>query len=281
MTDFIPLLQQGWQAWLFLPTALLLGALHGLEPGHSKTLMAAFIVAVRGTPAQAALLGVSAALSHSLVVWAVALTGLYLGERYPLAAQTQLLTQVSGLIIMGVALWMLVPMLRASRLQPTHSPVQLRGLAAPAKPLAAKPQPFSVQSPPLFRPVAQPMLDAHGLAHAKDIKTRFATGKASCGQIILFGLTGGLLPCPAAITVLLLCIQAQRFTLGVTLVAGFSLGLACTLVASGVLAALSIRHVKQRWAGAERWLQKAPYASAVLMLAVGAWMFWGGFHAGV
>ncbi|MDW3877252.1 hypothetical protein IDF44_19340 [Klebsiella pneumoniae] len=47
MNDFTSLLQQG-NAWLFIPSAILLGALHGLEPGHSKTMMAAFIVAVRG-----------------------------------------------------------------------------------------------------------------------------------------------------------------------------------------------------------------------------------------
>ena len=41
MTDFATLLQQG-NAWLFVPSAILLGALHGLEPGHSKTMMAAF-----------------------------------------------------------------------------------------------------------------------------------------------------------------------------------------------------------------------------------------------
>jgi nickel/cobalt exporter len=49
MTDFSALLQQGVaNAWLFIPSAILLGALHGLEPGHSKTMMAAFIVAIRG-----------------------------------------------------------------------------------------------------------------------------------------------------------------------------------------------------------------------------------------
>ncbi|MEX0577651.1 nickel/cobalt efflux protein RcnA, partial [Enterobacter cloacae subsp. cloacae] len=42
MNDFASLLQQG-NAWLFIPSAILLGALHGLEPGHSKTMMAAFI----------------------------------------------------------------------------------------------------------------------------------------------------------------------------------------------------------------------------------------------
>ncbi len=48
MTPFADLLQQGTaHAWLFVPSAILLGALHGLEPGHSKTMMAAFIIAVR------------------------------------------------------------------------------------------------------------------------------------------------------------------------------------------------------------------------------------------
>ena len=68
MNDFTSLLQQG-NAWLFIPSAILLGALHGLEPGHSKTMMAAFIVAVQGTLKQAVLLGLAATVSHTAVVW--------------------------------------------------------------------------------------------------------------------------------------------------------------------------------------------------------------------
>jgi ABC-type nickel/cobalt efflux system permease component RcnA len=69
MPDFADLLQQGSaHAWLFVPSAILLGALHGLEPGHSKTMMAAFIVAVRGTVTQAVLLGLAATISHTIVV---------------------------------------------------------------------------------------------------------------------------------------------------------------------------------------------------------------------
>jgi ABC-type nickel/cobalt efflux system permease component RcnA len=45
MTQLSELLQQGGEnAWLFIPPAILLGALHRLEPGHSKTMMAAFII---------------------------------------------------------------------------------------------------------------------------------------------------------------------------------------------------------------------------------------------
>ena len=43
MFDLPTLIAQGQHSWLFLPTAILLGALHGLEPGHSKTMIAAFI----------------------------------------------------------------------------------------------------------------------------------------------------------------------------------------------------------------------------------------------
>ena len=75
MTEFSTLLLQG-NAWLFIPSAILLGALHGLEPGHSKTMMAAFIIAVRGTIGQAVLLGFAATLSHTAVVWLIALGGL-------------------------------------------------------------------------------------------------------------------------------------------------------------------------------------------------------------
>ena len=73
MDSFNQLAQQGGlHAWVFLPTALVLGALHGLEPGHSKTMMAAFIIAIRGTVAQAVLLGLCAAFSHSLLIWVLA-----------------------------------------------------------------------------------------------------------------------------------------------------------------------------------------------------------------
>ena len=72
--------------------------------------------------------------------------------------------------------------------------------------------------------------DAHELAHANDIRRRFADRNVTTGQIVIFGLTGGLIPCPGAITVLLLCLQLKAFTLGAVLVLCFSIGLALTMV---------------------------------------------------
>jgi nickel/cobalt exporter len=124
------------------------------------------------------------------------------------------------------------------------------------------------------------VLDAHAQAHADDIARRFGTAgrEVTTGQIVVFGLTGGLIPCPASITVLLLCLQLKEVALGATLVLGFSVGLALTMVASGALAALSVRHATRRWSGFGRWADKAPYLSGTLMLLVAAFMAWEGWH---
>ena len=106
MPEFSSLLQQG-NAWLFIPTAILLGALHGLEPGHSKSMMASFIIAIRGTVGQAVLLGISAATSHTAIVWAVALAGLYFGSRWNAEATEPYLQLISAVLIIGTALWMM------------------------------------------------------------------------------------------------------------------------------------------------------------------------------
>lgn len=108
MADFATLLQQGAaHAWLFIPSAVLLGALHGLEPGHSKTMMAAFIVAIRGTVSQAVLLGLAATVSHTAIVWAIALGGIYFWQGLSAEAAEPYLQLASGVIVGAMAIWML------------------------------------------------------------------------------------------------------------------------------------------------------------------------------
>ena len=114
--------------------------------------------------------------------------------------------------------------------------------------------------------------DPHELAHANDIRRRFSKREVSNGQIFLFGLTGGLIPCPASITVLLLCLQLKQFALGATLVLCFSIGLALTMVLSGVIAALSVKHVTKSWNGFGEIARKAPYFSGGLISLVGLYV---------
>ncbi|KPC49654.1 nickel/cobalt efflux transporter [Amantichitinum ursilacus] len=365
MTDFSTLLQHG-NAWLFIPSAILLGALHGLEPGHSKTMMAAFIVAIRGTVGQAVLLGLSATLSHTAVVWAVALTGLYFGRNWNVEASEPWFQLISALLIIAVAAWMLWRTWREQQAAQAHQIENARNAQsasddirqidtghgviklaiAPAANGAvfrlyqagrmghhwlsrdvqlqttradgsqhmfsfasrmgylestehiALPHAFTARlslghaghthdydlafgeagssDHEAAQAASGEYQDAHERAHANDIRRRFAGGQASTGQIVMFGLTGGLVPCPASITVLLLCLQLKKFSLGAALVLCFSIGLALTMVLSGTLAALSVHHVAKRWHGFGDLARKAPLLSGVLILLVGVYL---AYHA--
>lgn len=282
MTDLTNLLAQGGaHAWLFIPSAILLGALHGLEPGHSKTMMAAFIIAVKGTVRQAVLLGLAATLSHTLVVWVVALGGMWAFGGLRAEDSESWFQLASGLIIVGMALWMLW---RARREQQAalhfhddhshhhhhhghdhdhgHDHHDDHGHHH-------EPSDEEIHELEL---ATGGYVDAHEAAHAEDIRRRFANGQVTSGQIVVFGLTGGLVPCPGAITVLMLCLQLKRLALGATLVVSFSIGLALTMVASGVLAALSVRHVEKRWSGFGEAVRCAPYISGVVILVVGLYV---------
>jgi nickel/cobalt exporter len=283
MAPFAEIIQQGTgHAWLFVPSAILLGALHGLEPGHSKTMMAAFIIAIQGTVSQAVLLGLSATLSHTAVVWVVALAGQYAGQEWGGEATEPYFQLASAVIIVAVAVWMLWRTWREQRAEqsghhhhhhhgsdvrslttsngllllevfedgvPPRWRIRSEGALPPAQDLcvetvrpdgsrqtfafaAGQAQLESIDEIPephaftaslrlrhgdtvevheeVFEEHAHLNLgeedDAHAREHAADIRRRFTGGKVTTGQIVMFGLTGGLIPCPAAITVLLLCI---------------------------------------------------------------------------
>lgn len=89
--------------------------------------------------------------------------------------------------------------------------------------------------------------DAHELADANHIRHRFVDRKVTNRQIVLFGLTGSLIPCPAPITALPLCLQLKQFSLGFVLVLCFSIALALTLVTVGAAAVLSAQHATKHF----------------------------------
>jgi nickel/cobalt exporter len=278
MTPLSDLLQQSAaRAWLFIPSAILLGALHGLEPGHSKTMMAAFIVAVRGTVKQAVLLGLAATISHTAIVWVVALGGTYLFEGLRPEQSEPYLQFASGILILAIAVWMLW---RTSREQ-AYSHDHDHGHDDDHH------HDDDRHDPKLDRVLNVTdggYQDAHERQHAEDIRRRFDGREVTTWQIILFGITGGLIPCPGAITVLLLCLQLKRLVLGSVLVLCFSVGLAITMVTSGVIAALSVKYAERHFSGFGSLVRKAPYVSGLVILCVGGYVALQGWqtlpHAG-
>lgn len=270
MTEFTTLLQQG-NAWFFIPSAILLGALHGLEPGHSKTMMAAFIIAIKGTIKQAVMLGLAATISHTAVVWLIVFGGMVISKRFTAQSAEPWLQLISAVIILGTAFWMFWRTWRGERnwLENMHEHHHHDHEHHHDHDHEHHHHHEHGQS--------DEYQDAHALAHASDIKRRFDGREVTNWQILLFGLTGGLIPCPAAITVLLICIQLKALTLGATLVVSFSIGLALTLVTVGVGAAISVQQVAKRWSGFNTLAKRAPYFSSLLIGLVGLYMGVHGF----
>lgn len=274
MTPLSELLQHGAaHAWLFIPSAILLGALHGLEPGHSKTMMAAFIVAVRGTVRQAVLLGLAATVSHTAIVWIIALGGVFVFRNLSPEGVEPYFQLISGVVILVLAGWMLwrVHLERAhgDRHRHTHGH---GGDHAHDHPHAGSETAPDESLAHVLELTDGGYQDAHERQHAEQIRRRFAGRNVTTGQIAIFGLTGGLIPCPGAITVLLLCLQLKRIALGSVLVLCFSIGLALTMVLSGVIAALGVRYARRKFGGFASLVRKAPYASGVVILSLGAYV---------
>ena len=88
---------------------------------------------------------------------------------------------------------------------------------------------------------------------------------------------GRAVPCSAAITVLVLCLQVSRIWLGIALVLCFSIGLAITLIAAGVITAIGMRHVSRRWSGFGELAQRLPYLSSIVMIGLGLYIGWQGW----
>ncbi|EFH6844913.1 nickel/cobalt efflux transporter RcnA [Escherichia coli] len=269
MTEFTTLLQQG-NAWFFIPSAILLGALHGLEPRHSKTMMAAFIIAIKGTIKQAVMLGLAATISHTAVVWLIAFGGMVISKRFTAQSAEPWLQLISAVIIIGTAFWMFWRTWRGERnwLENMHEHDHAHH---------HHDHEDHHDHGHHHHHEHGEYQDAHARAHANDIKRRFDGREVTNWQILLFGLTGGLIPCPAAITVLLICIQLKALTLGATLVVSFSIGLALTLVTVGVGAAISVQQVAKRWSGFNTLAKRAPYFSSLLIGLVGVYMGVHGF----
>jgi nickel/cobalt exporter len=117
--------------------------------------------------------------------------------------------------------------------------------------------------------------DRHEMAHADEIRRRAASGNVTTGQIVMFGLSGGLIPCSEAIAVVLLGLQVNQIWLGVALVLCFSIGLAITLTAAGMIAAIGMRHVSGRWSGVGELAHRVPYLSGVVMIGLGLYVWQG------
>ncbi|MBM3925811.1 MAG: high frequency lysogenization protein HflD [SAR202 cluster bacterium] len=203
--------------------AMLWGALHALSPGHGKTIVAAYLVGSRASFKHAFLIGIPVTVTHTITVFALGLVTL-LASQYILAEDLfPWIELTSGILVIGLGLWLLQSRLRAllgdtswlktrlpafglvSRLHHPHSHGHER-----ADDKAERDHPHSHQHIP------------HG-------------GDVNWKSLMTVGVTGGLLPCPSAVVIMLSAIALHRIGFGLFLVVAFSLGLAGTLTAVALL----------------------------------------------
>jgi nickel/cobalt exporter len=202
---------------LALLAAMGLGMLHALTPGHGKSIVAAYLVGTRGRARHALYLGATVTVSHTLGVFALGVVTLSLSafilpeDLYPW------LTLASGLMVVGIGLAAFrVRLRKALRLR--------RETTAP---------------PPVYH------LHLHGHDHDHDHDhdhghgagghSHVPQGEPSLRQLIGVGISGGILPCPSALVVLLSAIALHRVAFGLALITAFSIGLASVVSGIGVI----------------------------------------------
>jgi ABC-type nickel/cobalt efflux system permease component RcnA len=230
--------------WFLITAAFIafgLGALHALEPGHGKTIVAAYLVGSRGTARHALLLGVIVTASHTAGVFALGAITLY-ASRYIVPEQLYpWLGIFSGLTIAGLGGYMFLRRWSGLDLDHSHTSGQLHG--------------HWFSSINKDAPAPEPALPGKPV---------------SLAQLFALGITGGIIPCPAALVVLLSAFALHRIGLGFFLIIAFSLGLAAVLISFGMLMVYGRRFMARLQVNGPlttRWL---PVASAAFMTVLGA-----------
>ncbi len=225
--------------------ALGFGAVHALSPGHGKTMVAAYLVGTRGTPRHAVLLGLVVTITHTLGVFALGFALLFASRSILPEKLFPALSALSGMLIFGVGLWLFL-----SRWQ---------ALTAPGHTHSHDDHTHEN--------------GGHTHSHGGHIHSHAVPeGPLTMRSLVALGISGGIVPCPEALVVLLAAVKLHRIGYGMVLISAFSLGLAAALVAIGLLV-VSARGRLSRVRGLDensalvRWL---PVGSAAIITLIGA-----------
>ena len=237
--------------------ALGVGGLHALGPGHGKTVMAAYLLGGHGRPRDAAAIGIAVSFMHTASVVALGVVTLAASSLFPPEAVYPWLSLAAGVVVLGLGLWLLGTRLVAvvARSRPQGHPHE--------HPHGSMPHLHDAPTPPHRH-------DHHSPRIAGGRGGEAVGSPYSWRGLAAVALSGGLLPSPSALVVLLGAVALHRVAFGVLLVAAFSIGLAGTLTLLGVLVlrakGFASRHLNRR-AGA-----LLPIMSAAAIVIVGVFL---------
>jgi nickel/cobalt transporter (NicO) family protein len=222
--------------------ALFWGAVHALSPGHGKAVVAAYLVGARGTAQHAMFLGLTVTLTHTAGVFALGGVTLYL-SRYILPEDLYpWLSVASGLLVIGIGATLAWTRLRTGRghqhANHGHSDLNV------------------------------PLTHSHGGRTHTHLPPGAHGTPVTWKALLALGVSGGLIPCPSALVLLLAAISLGRLELGMLLVTAFSLGLAGVLTAIGLLLVYA-RRFFERFSFTPRVPRLLPVASAAAISFAG------------
>jgi nickel/cobalt transporter (NicO) family protein len=235
--------------WFLLTAALIaaaLGALHALEPGHGKTVVAAYLVGSRGTARHALTLAATVTASHTAGVYVLGALTLYASRWIIPDRIYPWLGGVSGLIIafLGAGLFAkrLITRQRASH---THGDAHHHGHEHGHD--HDHDDPTHHHEHPHVHPHRHDIFGRHigGDAHHAD-DARADGEPIPLRGLLALGVSGGIVPCPAALVVLLSALSLNRAGFGLFLIVAFSAGLAAVLIGFGLAVVYARRAVAQR-----------------------------------
>ncbi len=280
-----------------LVLAFVFGVVHALGPGHGKTITAAYLVGAGARVRQAFGVGAAVALMHTASVLALGLTAAALSSSFPSERIYPWLTLATGAFALSLGLGMLALRLRARRagLQQAHGHAHpwdawhehehehehdheheddhdheqgARHAAMHAEAFGATTDTGGVATlvrsdPPHDHPIPadEPSVAATG--------RRGEDRAVSRPRLAALAVSGGVLPSPTALVVLLAAISAHRIGYGLALIAAFSVGLAAALIAIGVLALRARAVVRDRLGG--RAAALLPILSAAVIVGFGVY----------
>jgi ABC-type nickel/cobalt efflux system permease component RcnA len=236
-----------------LAVAAALGAFHALEPGHGKTVVAAYLVGARGTARHALILGLIVTASHTAGVYLLGGVTFYASQYVVPERLYPWVALASGLTIAALGLslfWRRYAGDASEHHHHHHGVHQHHGALAHSH--------------------APEHEHDHDHQHGGHAHHHHEPGHVSVRQLCALGITGGIVPCPAALVVLLSALSLRRVGFGLLLIVAFSVGLAAVLIAIGMLVVYARRLVArfdESGPLVTRWL---PLTSSAVMTLLGA-----------
>jgi nickel/cobalt exporter len=257
---------------LSMLAALLWGAAHALTPGHGKTIVAAYLIGARGTVGHAGLLGLTVTLTHTAGVFALGTVTLYLSRYILPEALYPWLSVVSGLLVIAIGFSLLYRRLRGilgagitGEKHAGHSHVDDAHAHSHGGHKHAHSHSDDHHSHASGHTRKVNSYDGHAHSH---LPPGTDGSTVTWRSLLGLGVSGGLVPCPAALVLLLSAISLGRLGFGMMLVVAFSAGLAVVLTGIGILM-IYARQLFERFSFEARIPRLLPVASALAVSLVG------------